>query len=362
MLSVRTRLVAVLLAVALLLAAAPGTALAQQSESDFGGVVVVEAGETLAGDRTIAAGSILIEGTVDGDLEAFAGTVTVGPTGVITGDLSATAGSVVVEGRIQGTVSAAAGSLLVRADATVGGLDVAVGEARIDGTVDGSATVAADRLVLADGAVIAGDLTHDRDTTVERAAGARVDGTTTATDLSDAFAGEFDVAVPAWLGVVYGFLANLVLGAALLLVAPRLAGRVVGVGTRRTVRSGGVGLLVLVAVPVALVAIAITIIGIPFSIAGIVVYGLALWVGFVFGAFLLGSWLLGRADVDNRWLALVGGLLAITLVGLIPFVGGIAELLVLLVGLGAFALALRGRDGSEAEPSPEPAGTGGSAT
>jgi len=357
------RSVTVLLAVLLVLAALPGTVLAQEATPSAGGVIVVEAGETLTGDQVLAAGTVLVEGTVDGDLIVLGGSVTVAEGGVVTGDLTATAGSVVVDGTVAGDLTAAAGSLVVGAGATVGSVEAGVGEARIAGTVAGDARIGADRIVLADGAVVRGDLTHDRETTVERAAGAQIEGDVVAAELGGAALDGFGV--PAWLGATYALLANLVLGVALLLVAPALGRRVAGVGTRRAVQSGGVGLLALVGVPVALALIAVTIVGIPFSLAGFLAYALALWVGFVFGAFVLGTWLLGLADVESpysRWLSLVVGLLVVTVLGLLPLVGFLAEFLVLLVGLGAFLLALRGRDGSEAETAAEPAGTGGSAT
>ena len=138
------------------------------------------------------------------------------------------------------------------------------------------------------------------------------------------------------------------LGAALLLAVPRFTSVVTAVGAQKTLRSGGVGLLALVGVPVALLVVALTVVGIPLSLAGLVAFALLLWVAFVYGTLVTGTWLLSLVDREGRWLALGVGLVAVTLVGLAPFVGGIVEFLVLLVGLGAFVLAVRGvRSGEE---------------
>jgi uncharacterized protein HemY len=73
------------------------------------------------------------------------------------------------------------------------------------------------------------------------------------------------------------------------------------------------------------------------------VYGLVLWLGYVYGSFAVGSWLLSLADAENRWLALFVGLLAVSLVGLIPILGGLVQFVVLLLGLGALGRGLRNR-------------------
>jgi hypothetical protein len=67
---------------------------------------------------------------------------------------------------------------------------------------------------------------------------------------------------------VYGFLVNLAVGAILLVGFPRFsAGVTERVGTE-PLRTAGVGLVTLIAVPIGLLLIAVTIIGIPLAIIG----------------------------------------------------------------------------------------------
>ncbi|MDZ7701007.1 MAG: hypothetical protein U5J98_02455 [Halobacteriales archaeon] len=140
---------------------------------------------------------------------------------------------------------------------------------------------------------------------------------------------------------------SFVLGAILLLAFPARTD-----GIRDRVRddpltSALYGLVVLVGVPILLVFVAITIIGIPLAVIGALLFALAAWVGSVIGRYAVGGWLLGYVGAENRWAALLVGMLAVGLVGLVPVLGGLVEFVVLLLGLGALGAvglgAFRGR-------------------
>jgi len=354
------RLGVLAVAVLVLIAGTAGVALAEEVRS--GGVVVIEAGETVSDDLVVTAGTVVVEGRVDGDLTATAGSVIV--EGTVDGDLTATAGSVTVAGTVGGDVGAFGGSFLLRDGASVGGsLEAAAGDVRVDGAVAGDTLVGAERLTVGPTASLEGELRHDTaEFTLET--GATVAGGVVADDNiafthAPAFgAGPFTSdgpnvpVIPAWVGAVYGLLVNLLLGAVLLAVAPGFGRRVADLGTTRALRAGGAGLLVAIGVPVALVFLVFTIVGIPLSLAGLVAFLLVLWVASVYGAFVGGSWLLSLADGSNRWIALVVGLVAVAILTAVPIVGGLIQAVVTVVGLGAFALALRGESGREGGVGP----------
>jgi cytoskeletal protein CcmA (bactofilin family) len=319
--------------------------------------IAVVPGVAAAEDR--AEGTIIVEDneTIDGDLDAFGGTVVV--RGTVDGDLSAFAGTVQVDGRVTGDVSAFAGNVVLGPNGTVdGNFSAATGSVIIAGTVGGDVEAATEEVSLADTAVVFGDVTYDG--TLDRAAGATVAGTVSEGDVSVSPFGDADSPVPPWVFDVYGFLTNLALGAVLLLAIPAFSNRTVRQALDDPVRTGGIGLLALVAVPVALALLAVTIVGLPLSLFGLVAYVLALWIGAVYGRLVVGTWLLDQVDVDNRWIALLVGLVLVGLVTRVPWVGGLVELVVLLLGFGALASLLtvgyrRRRDTGEDEGS-EPAG------
>jgi cytoskeletal protein CcmA (bactofilin family) len=340
---------AVLLAFVVVVGVVPGVAAAQAGGTEqVGGLVEVAVGETVTGDLSAVGGTVVVAGTVTGDVAATGGSVVVASTGVVEGDLAAIGGSVLVDGTVAGDVQVSGGSVLVRDGARIGGtLEAAAGSIRMDGQVAGDARLAGETVTVGPAAVVGGDLLYDAGT-FTASPDASVAGTVRAQD--GIVTGDPVIAPPAiprGVGAVYGLLANLVLGAALLLVVPRFTDTVRGVGTRQTLRSGGVGLLTLVGVPVALVLVALTVVGIPLSLAGALAFALLLWVGFVYGSLVTGTWLLSLLDREGRWLALGVGLAVVTLVGLVPFVGGVVEFLVLLVGLGAFVLVVRGARSDE---------------
>jgi len=341
--------------IVLVLGSMPGLVAAETAITDS---YVVEAGETVDGLEVVGA-TVVVRGTVDGDLSGVAADVTVAETGVVTGDVNVAAANVDIAGRVEGDVSAAGASVVLAETAVVGG-EFAVGAAdvTIAGNVAGNVVVGADTIRVTETAVVGGDLRYDGDITgVEDAA---VAGSV----VRDESIGGVNVGVDVapWVVdsafVVYGFVANLLLGAALLLVLPGFSRAVADRAISEPLRSGGVGLLAVIGVPVLLVLLVLTLVGIPFAVAGAVLFGLFAWVALIYGRFALGSWLVVRAGGDNRWIALTVGLLLGALFGLLPIVGDLIDGVVSLIGLGALALVLYARygGGSHEEPAPEAGG------
>lgn len=330
-----------------------GVATAQETRS--GETVVVGEDETVDGDLTAFGGTVVIQGTVDGDLTAFGGDVLI--EGEVTGDAEAFAGNVRVTGDVGGEVGAAAGNVVVSESATVGALSAAGGNVAVEGTVEGDVEAAAGSVSLGPEAVVGGDLTYGGE--LNQHPDAEVAGSVSEESTSGpvpAPIGELPTP-PTWLGPLYWLLVNLVLGAILLAVFPRFSDGLARTAREEALKSAGVGVLALVGIPIALGLVAVTVVGIPLTLVGILLFVVLLWIGSVYGRFALGAWLLSLADAENRWAALAVGLLVVALVGLIPFMGGFVDLVVLLLGLGALVLALYGRYGERAHERGEPATT-----
>jgi hypothetical protein len=107
-------------------------------------------------------------------------------------------------------------------------------------------------------------------------------------------------------------------------------------------RSLGLGFAVLAAVPVAIVVTAITLVGLPASLMLLAVYLAAIYLAKVWVGAFLGRILLKTAGATKGdWLrGLLLGLLILTIVGFIPYLGGLVHLGVVCLGLGAFASQL----------------------
>ena len=338
--SASERVPAVLVALLLVLSVLPGVVAA---ETRTGGAIVVGPDETVTGGLDAFAGDVIVRGTVRGDLNAFAGDVTIAEGGRVTGDLSGFSGSVTVAGVVEGDLSGAAGSITLTETGRVGG-DVAggAGSVTLAGTVDGNVAVGAESVVLRETARVGGDLRYDAETFVNEGV---VEGSVVRDpSIGTGVGSGFDVGVPGVVSNVvvgvYALVVNFLLGAVLLAVLPTFTGRVTEYARTEPLVAGGVGLLTLVGVPFVLVLLLLTIVGIPLSLVGFVVFGLSAWVAAVVGRIAVGEWLTSLADVENRWLSLVVGLLAVAVLVRVPVLGGLFELLVLLLGLGALTAVL----------------------
>ncbi|WP_255169378.1 bactofilin family protein [Natrononativus amylolyticus] len=331
----RTRFLVVLLVLAVVLGSLPGI-VAAQDRSGVGGTITVAEGETVD-EVSAVAGDVFIEGTVTGDVSALAGNVHV--AGEVGGDVSVATGNLEITGTVDGEVSAGAGNVVIAEGATIGALQAGAGNVVIDGEIAGDAAIGAETIALGESAAIAGDLRYDG--ALEGNTGAVAGDVTRDSTLG------FDVAptvqpLADWLFALYALVLNLLLGAVLLALFPSFTDRVADRVATDPVRSGLVGLLVLVGVPILLAAIAITVIGIPITIVGALAFALFVWIGIVYGRFAVAAWALSYADVDNRWLALVVGLVGGAVLAQIPYLGGLLNFVIFLLGLGALSMALYG--------------------
>jgi cytoskeletal protein CcmA (bactofilin family) len=343
-------LIAVLVVVSVL---AAGSASAQS----VGGTVTVPAGTTHEGDLSVVSGTVIIDGTVDGSLEGVAGSIVI--TGTVTGNVEAAAGSLTIAGTVEGNVESGTGSIVLREDGRIGGsVETGAGSLTIDGAVDGDVRAGVETLTIGETARIGGDLTYAAER-VSISGDADINGTVERRDSLEIGIGppfDFGFGLGGLLAsgtfALFGFLVNFLLGAVLLVAAPGFARRVADTGRTEVPKSGIAGLLAFFGIPVGLVALAITIVGLPLSLAGIFVYLLLLWVSFVYGGLVTGTWLLSLADYDSRWAGLALGLAIPALLAFVSL-GGILGFLYILLGLGAFvlsALAVR-RGGDERPPA-----------
>ncbi|MFI5110664.1 MAG: zf-HC2 domain-containing protein [Terriglobales bacterium] len=356
------RLLIMLLALSL-----PGFAL-ERRHSEF---VTVAANETVD-DTLLATGNIVrVEGVVNGDLLAFGGTVEV--RGTVKGDLLSFARRTVVTGTVEGRIFNCSESLdldgevghslyswgqslLVDRRAHVGegivaGGDVSLegevkrsatlyGIADVSGTVGRDLTMAGDSLTLTNSARIGGNLSVRvrQLKNVHIADGATITGTRdiqVRVRQSHFTRPRFYFYRAVWLAgaMLVGWLG--------LLLFPgffQASTQAVGSGWR----SLGLGVAVLAGVPVAMILMAITLVGLPASLMLLAVYLVAIYLAKIWVAAFLGHILLkSPGTTKSDWLlGLLVGLLILTIVGFIPYLGGLVRLGVVCVGLGAFAWQL----------------------
>jgi len=338
-----------------------------------GADVTVARTETVNDDIYAGAGTISIEGTVNGNVIAGGGTITI--AGSITRDLIVGGGTVNVTGHVGGSIIAAGGNLTINgpvaqdvvvtggaidigSGATIGrDLVVAGGMATVSAPVTHRVQMSAGNLTLKnrvggdvrgqvdhlklDGSQIGGNLDYTSNNAVQLVNGARVAGTTirhTPTDQAGGAGNGF----LGWLRELIGFFA---LGLLLILLLPRISARAIDTLRSQPWPSLGIGAAILVITPI--VALIVFIIGVLIGGWWLGVLLLPIWIlvlaiGYVVSGFLVGRLLfarLGWASYHDA-LALLGGLFVLTVLGLLPVLGGLIGLAALVFGAGALALTV----------------------
>jgi cytoskeletal protein CcmA (bactofilin family) len=357
------------LLIVLLVVSLPGFAL-ERRHSDF---VTVRANETVD-DTLLASGNIVrMEGVVNGDLLAFGQSVEV--RGTVKGDLVSFAKRTVVSGTVEGNIYNFSNSLDLDGQLAHniyglmqslrvndrgrvgGGMVVGAGDVSVEGEVNRSATMYAgnadvsgsigreltmtgDSLTVTNTARIGGNLSARvrQLKNVHIADGATITGTR---DIqlrvrqSHFTSPRFYFYKAVWLA------AAMLLGWLCLILFPgffQASAHAVGSGWR----SLGLGIAVLAGVPVAIILIAITLVGLPLSLMLCAAYLAAIYLAKIWVAAFLGRILLKPAGAaKSDWLlGLLVGLLILTVVGFIPYLGGLVRFGVVCLGLGAFAWQL----------------------
>lgn len=328
------RLLTTILVITLVTSMFTGVA-AAQSNQRIGGTVVVDDGERVNG-LTAYASRVIIRGTVEGDLTAFAGRVVIEDGGEVTGRVRAFAGSVQISGTVGENAVVYAGQMRLTESGQIGGsFGVVGGGANIEGAVGGDATAVTGAVTLGSTGDVDGFLIYVGQFTDEGGAVAFE-----ARHVSDLALFPSLTGPAAILTSLYALIADLFAGAVLLYAFPEFARDSIETTFEQPQRLALAGIAIAVAVPVASFLAALTIVGIPLALAGVVSYLILLWIGSIYGRYLVGAGILRATDREDRYLALLVGVVLMAILTLIPLLGPVLRALVTLAGMGAIALGL----------------------
>lgn len=236
-------------------------------------------------------------------------------SGIAEGGVFVVNGNVVVDGRVHGDVTALNGRVTLTTDASVGGDVVSKDPARI-----------------ADGAHVGGEVARARDRFVLGRLGA--------------------------IGYVFlwvvATVSSFVLGAALLLIAPRGMDAVVDAGRTAVGPVIGLGFAVVFGVPIAGLLLLVTVLGLPLGIALLLGLGLLYGAGYAAGALIVGRTMV--RPPRNRWLAFLAGWGVLRVLAIVPVLGMLVLFATVVYGLGAITVAIhRAQRGTPTPGAVEPA-------
>ncbi len=303
----------------------------------------VESGGRVGGDLYAAGFGVEIEQPVGGDLTASGFKVKLDESASVGGNARLAGRSLRVKGDIAGTLVAAAGTLTlagtVSGDVSFTGRSIRFREgARIVGSLAYSAP---ERIDIPASVVDAGRVTYSKlelPATAERIR----------EHLDRASRGWFPGFWGAVLAAIFGLLFLVLVGALLLAFWPETVERLRVSAMRRpwvAILTGVLSLAMLIGlVPVS----AMTLVGIPL-IPIVMLLIAAVWIaGYLLGVYAL-AWRVLEAfrpvpeTLGGRLVLLGGGLVVLLILNFIPFIGWIANLLIVFLGLGTLAAALFGK-------------------
>jgi cytoskeletal protein CcmA (bactofilin family) len=339
--------------------------------------VSVEVGEVIDDDLFVAANSVHIAGQVTGDV--FAAGESVRVTGEVDGSVFAAGRDVRVTAEVGGsawtagqTVSlsgpvrrnaAAAGQTVVIEEGADIGRDLHAGGGTLDlvgsvgrlaslagqtatvrGDIGGALKFNGDSLTLGPGASVAGDLMHCCTGKLDIAPNALIGGQTR--DVTPPPSPEAEPPKPSSpvMPAIFLFVTVLACGAAGIAAAPRFfVGAANAVGSRPWWNLL-LGLLALIVLPITAAVVCVTVIGLPLGIVALVLWGAGLLLAGVPVGTSVGRWLLAKLGSvgPSAYAGLFLGLLLLTLVGFVPYLGGLTKVLTVLFGLGAYSRAAKG--------------------
>lgn len=319
------------------------------------------------GDLTAAGGGVLVTGKVAQDVLAAGGSVDL--FGDVGSDIRAAGGRVNINGTVSGDVLAAGGMVQILSGAIVkGDVLVAGGSVVINGTVNGSVRAGGGSVVIngtvlhnvdvkagktfevGSSAVINGDVTYRSPKELKIAEGALIRGKTLFAPLTRM--DKLTIGGPAGLALKkIGFLIGLafllkllaVFALALVLVLPyrKLTEAVSHKFVTRFWHSLWLGLVNLIVVPVAAVILIASVIGLlPGVLLGLL-YAALLLTAHVYAGIFLGGWLSKKLNHSKALHVTVKsalvGVVALDLIGFIPFAGWLVKGVFFLAALGSLA-------------------------
>ena len=245
------------------------------------------------GDILGLARSLQFNGTVDGNIRITCEDITI--TGTVGKNVTDWSGHLISIPRAKSAEVATVGAGDASLDGHIGGdLLAFLGELEIDGSIGGNARIQGRRLTIGSGAVIAGATHFEGRNPAEVAAGAKLGSPIVFVEHKH---GPDRTSPLYYWHQVLMWGASFVFGLALLLVAPGFFYDVAN-ACKRVGPTSGLGVLFLLATPVAAVLICITIVGIPVGIATMLLYVIAVYSAQVFVGTWLGEKILGRCRRD----------------------------------------------------------------
>ncbi len=318
-----------------------------------GGTVDINA--IISGDAVVAGGDLFIGHHVKGDVMLAGGSVHI--RGDIEDDVRTAGGDITIDANIGDDLIASGGRINVSAGSSIGGdawlaggdvfvsgtvnkdLVIGAGNIRLSGIVHGDVRLEGGQIQILEGAVINGTLHYRSPNEANIDSAAKISGKISYEQI------EWDHSQRG-AGIFFFFITMTIASIVLFKLFPGFTMSAVARITSDPLKSLGAGLLILIIAPVLAVLLISIVLGIWLGMSILALYFVTLLLGFLVACFFVGNWGAKRLHKDvsttgRRLLSVSIAILFLTLIKLIPMIGGLLLFVLLLLGLGAVILQLK---------------------
>lgn len=214
----------------------------------------------------------------------------------------------------------------------------------VAGVIQGDADLCAEKILILPSALITGNLNYKSKNEAEIQKGARVLGQVNwkRVEIEPAEKTKGTINTESILFKILYFVAALIVGIIIISLSKRNARLISDTIVSSFWKCLGSGFLFLICLPFAAIIFAITLVGIPLSIFAVVVYIIAIYVSHIFVSLSIGKAVLGalkKGQEVSLIFSLIIGMIILTILVNIPYIGWIIGLTSILAGIGALLIS-----------------------
>ncbi|MDD3887219.1 MAG: polymer-forming cytoskeletal protein [Patescibacteria group bacterium] len=306
------------------------------------------------GDLFTAGANVNITGSVKNGIMAFAGMISVAPKATLdSNNATFFGGTIDISKNANFSRDMIANGGAINYKGTVdNNLTINGGTVDVSGLVKKDATItASEKMVFNSGAKVDGNLNYSSPKQAEFKNGSQVVGETKFTQLVETQKKAGKKNSMNWFAMsAFKVVTNFISMISLMIVAIVTAAickkyslNVIDKLKTKTWASLGWGLLVLFVTPIAFIILLITILGMPIAFLILPIYLVLIYFAKVFATICTGYFILksiGKNEPNLIWSAVLG-VIVLSIIMMIPFIGFLAKLAVISLGIGAMVLALK---------------------
>lgn len=312
----------------------------------------------VSGDAVVAGGSVLITGTVAEDVLAAGGTINI--LGAVNEDLRAAGGQITIGGivggdgligggqvhlvsgsRINGDLIITGGRVVIDGEVR-GVLKIFGGEVNLNNAITSNVEVSAGELTLGEGATIGGNILYRGEKEAIITEGALISGKYT---FEQIHIGRGSIGARAFFESFRAmrFLITLICALFIFWLMREKVQQLTDRTLRNFKREFLRGVVVSIVLPIASIIALMTLVGLPIGFIGLLTYGIVATIGALMSGVVLGVLLkkiIFKKGEQVTWITVAGGVVAMTIVRMIPVVGWIIGALITVATIGSLYYAL----------------------